>query len=98
MNQLKSSLDGTSEKLLYFFEQTLQEDKFSTALLYDGANHLLDFEVQHFVKNLMENLKDFGLNFKSAGVTIILLSGIAVNSNLTNTLISSLNQLVPDMR
>ena len=48
-------------------------------------------------KILSKNLKKIGLKCKSAGVTRILISGIAVSKKLTSAYISSVNQQFSNM-
>ena len=47
---------------------TLKNKKFNDALLLAGVNDLLNVESQDPVQNLLDNLKQIGLKFKSAGV------------------------------
>ena len=78
-------------------EPTLKSKRFEVALLHVGVNGLPNDENQDSVQNLLDNLKQIGLNCKSAGVTRILVSGIPVNNKLTSTNISSVNQRTSNM-
>ena len=66
--QLKSFPVGTSKELLLYVGATLKNKKFNDALLLAGVNDLLNVESQDSVQNLLDNLKQIGLKFKSAGV------------------------------
>ena len=94
---MKSFLGGTSKELLHNVEATLKSKKCDAALLHVGVNDLLNDESQDSVQNLLDNLKQIGLKCKSAGVTRILISEIAVNNKLTIAFISSINQLISNM-
>ena len=95
--QLKSFTGDTSKELLYYVEPALKSKKFDTALLHVVVNDLLNDESQDSVQNLLDNLKQIGLKYKSAGVTRILISGIVVNKKLTSAYISSVNQRISNM-
>ena len=69
---------GTSNELLYYVEPTLQNKNFDDALLHVGVNDLLNDESQDSVQNLLDNLRQIGLKYKSAGVKRVLISGIVV--------------------
>ena len=78
-------------------EPILKSKKFDVALLHVGVNGLLNGESQDSVQNLLDNLKQIGLQCKSAGVTRILISGIVVNNKLTSAYISRVNQRISNM-
>ena len=87
----------SSEKLLYYVEPTSKNKKFDNALLHVGVNDLLNDESQDSVQNLLDNMKQTGLNCKSAGVKRILIPGIVVNNKLTSAYISIVNQCISNM-
>ena len=78
-------------------EPILKTKKFETALLRVGVNDLLNGESQYSVQNLLDNLWQIGLKCKSAGVTMILISGTVINNKLTSAYISSVNQCISNM-
>ena len=91
---MKSFPGGTSNKLLYYVEPTLKNEKFDAALLHVGVNDPLNDESQGSVQNLLNNLKQIGLKCKSVGVKRILISRIVVNNKLTSAYISSVTQRI----
>ena len=61
------------------------------------CNDLINGESQDSVQNLLDNLKQNGLNCKLSGVARILISGIVVNNKLTSGYISSVNQRISNL-
>ena len=94
---MKSFPGGTSKELLYYVKPTLKNKKFDPPLLHVGVNYLLNDEIQDFVQNLLDNLKQIDLKCKSAGVKRTSTCGIVVNNKLTSTCISSVNQRISNM-
>ena len=95
--QLKSFPGGTSDELLYYVKRTLKNKNLDDALLHVGTKGLLNDESQDLVLNLLDNLTQIGLKYKSAGTKRVLISGIVVNNKLTSAYISSVNQRISNM-
>ena len=95
--QQKSFPGGTSKELLNCVETTLENLNFDVILLNVGANDLLNYECQDSVEVLLDNLKQIECKCKSAKVTRILISGIAVNNKLTSAYISNIRQHINNM-
>ena len=67
------------------------------AVLHVGINDLLNDKSQDSAQNLLKNLKQIGLKCKSAGVKMIFISGIVVNTELPSAYILSVNQGISNM-
>ena len=78
------------------WNQHQKTKKFDAALLYVGVNDPLNDENQDSVQNLLDNLKQIGVKYKSTGVTRILIYRV-VNNKLASAYISNVNQCISNM-
>ena len=82
MNSAIGFIKVLHKEFLYYLEP-LKYKKFDAALLHVGVNELLNDENRNsFWSKLV-------LTYKSAGVTRILVSGVAINNKLASAYISS---------
>ena len=75
----------------------MKNKKFDDVLLHVAVNNLLNDEIQDSLHNLLDNLKQYCLKRKSAGIKRNLISGIVVNNKLASAYISSVNQRISSL-